>query len=177
MISCKSFDSKILEQKAYFDNSVIPMKVVINRESIDKCHNLLFNKIITKDEVANILRENLLFESSPKNLYLSVIVRNNKLQRKLYFSVGCFPLLMAGVPAGNYNFTITLEAAVMKPNGQILKTYTATANDVEYVCGTAHYLADDAAEATALYNTLKLACKDLREQIKKDADTIDKLTR
>ena len=176
LISCKSFDNKLLEKKEYFDNSVLPMKVVINQASVEKCHNSMFNKISTT-EVADILRQNLLFESTPGNIYLSVIVRYNKLQQKLYFSVGVFPLLLMGAPAGNYNFTITLEAAIMKPNGQILKTYTSTATDFEYVCGTGHYAWDDDSEAAALYYTLQLACKDLREQLKNDAETINKLAR
>ena len=177
LLSCKTFDNSMLEQKAYFDRSVPSMKVIVNNASVKECDNSVYNSTVTPAVVAKFIKQNLLFESKSKNIYLSIIMRYNKNESCEVLGALLLPFLVFGAPGAYHNTTVTLEAAVMKPDGRIFKTYTATGTHTELAGGTGHYIGDDEAEIFSQCEALRLACSDLREQIKKDADIINKLAR
>lgn len=175
LTSCKSFDKTIPEQKSYFDDSVMPMKVIINKASVEECHNPVYNKNTTAAEVARFIRQNLMFKSKPNNLNLSVIMRYNKNESNITLGAMLLPFLLVGGPGAYHSFTITLEAAIMNKNSKILKTYTSTAKGTELAGGWGRLVGDDDAEMTALYEALRLACENLRAQLKNDSENINKL--
>lgn len=175
-ISCKSFDNKLLEQKGYIDKSVRPMKLVINQPSVEKFCTP--NKFVTSSEVTNTLKQNLIFESARGDIYLSVIIFRSKVKSfsHLYEILALMVPVFFGAVINTVTYTITLEAAVMNHKGDILKTYTSTGSDKEWRGGTGHFtLTGPDGPKTAYIKALLSACNDLREQLKKDKNYINKL--
>ncbi len=183
LISCKSFDNRLFDQKEYLDNSVVPMKIVINQSSIDK--SIHFKDFpayvyITDEEVTRIINQQLIFEQKPGKIYLSVIVRKTNIDifSHLYQMLFLMVPVLLGAPMDTMTFTIKLDAAIIKQDGRILKTYTSTGVATDYNGGTAHYYYTSTDAPKTLYiRALQAACKDLREQLKNDSDTINRIAR
>ena len=184
--SCKSLDPKLLEQTATFDKSVIPMRVVVNTDSIKACfpggweHEMIYCCSYNfQQNIQKILRQNLMFKNDSRNIYLSVLVRNVEFKTNpawygvaVLVSVGF--IMLFGFPYYSFTSTINLEAAVMRSDGKVLKTYTSTVSDKEY---SAMYWGYSAPYKTAFIKSLLAACADIRKQIEADRENINKLIR
>jgi hypothetical protein len=205
-LSCKSFDPKLLEQTATFDKSVTPMRVVINTDSIKACFpggwmdvyhkrkvllsyynenrqypyervNFFFQE---QKNIINILKHNMMFDRDSRNAYLSVLVRN----AEWYVNPGWMVpgsitagiLYFMGMPGASVTVTIDLEAAVMKPDGRVLKVYRTKGVDTEYFAFYWGY-GDPDVFLQAHRNVLISACADIRKQIENDKENLKKITR
>lgn len=175
LFSCRSFDSKLLEEKGHFNNSLPTMKVIINKHSIEKCHNPM-NNCMTADELVFILKQNLQFDSGNSDLYLSIIIRYSKVKTGSPIGFLVLPLILVGVPINSCTYSLIIEGAIMKSNGSVLKTYTATSSDTEFIGGAFHFMDRDAFK-TSYCKALQLACRNLREQMQNDIVNIKKFTR
>jgi len=185
-LSCKSLDPKLLEQTATFDKGVTPMRVVINTDSIKACfpggweHEMIYCCSYNfQQNIQKILRQNLMFKNDSRNIYLSVLVRNVEFKTNpawygvaVLVSVGF--IMLFGFPYYSFTSTINLEAAVMRSDGKVLKTYTSTVSDKEY---SAMYWGYSAPYKTAFIKSLIAGCADLRKQIEADRENINKLIR
>ena len=121
-----------------------------------------------------ILKNNLLFESDSKNLYLSVIIRNVEWrQNRAWSSLGIF-LIAFGFPIESDQLTIDLEAALIKPGGKVLKIYKSQGIDTEYAVPYWGYIRPC---TPAFIKSLIAGCSDLRKQIEADKENINKLIR
>ncbi|MCU0849612.1 MAG: hypothetical protein MUD12_17160 [Spirochaetes bacterium] len=75
---------------------------------------------------------------------------------------------------GSITPAIDIEAAVMKPDGRVLKVYRARGVDTEYY---AMYWGYYRAFIPAYMNALIAGCADLRKQIEADRENLNKLIR
>jgi len=210
--SCKSFDPKLLEQRASFGEGVPAMRVVVNTDSIKECfkggwrdRNELKSLLIKhkfwgipaaqkvsgfqfyaccsfpeQEMIVNLIRHNLSFERDTKNVYLSVLVRKVEWKRNgLWIFLGPITagfFYFFGGPSLSYTITIDMEAAVMKSDGRVLKTYSARGVDSEYKAFYWGYY--ETEMLIPLYvNGMINTCADLRKQIEADKDNLNRLVR
>ncbi len=177
LMECRSFDRTLLLNKASVDRSVKPMKVIVNYNSIAETYGInrfLENREI--NDIATVIKNNMSFETEGGTYYLSILIRKieGSFNGALFALTGLtlWTICFLGVPMTRQTVTISLSAAIMSPDGRILKTYDAKGEDKEYA---AMYWGYEDSFAVATYKALPLACKDLREQLKRDAATINKL--
>ena len=131
-----------------------------------------------QEAAVRIIRNNLMFGTDSRNAYMCILVRN----AEWYFnpawmvpgSITVGILYFMGMPYWSLTLTIDIEAAVMKPDGRVLKVYRARGVDREYL---AMYWGYARPEIPAFMNALIAACADLRKQIEADRENINKLTR
>ena len=173
--TCKSFDTSILTHKEKVDTDVKPMRVIVNYDSLGECYPWEDNTEI--NNIANVIKNNLDFGTDARTHYLSVLVRkrefgNNLLWSLTGFSLGALNLL--GAPTNSFSNTLQLSAAIMDANGKVLKVYETYGTNTEYVALYHGYSSDDAGR-TLIFKTIGIACKDLRDQLKKDARNINML--
>jgi len=177
-IECRSFDRTLLLNKASVDRSVKPMKVIVNYDSIaetlDASPFFLDNEKIKA--IATTIKNNMSFEAEGGKYHLSIIIRKAQGFENLAW---VFPtsltlgfIILLGWPALSYTEIIVLSAAIMGPDGRVIKTFDAKGLDTEYA---AAYWGYSDIYTTATYKALTLACKDLREQLKQDADNLKRL--
>ncbi len=180
-ISCKSFDNEIFLRKATFHRDVKPLRIIVNTASLEKCiKNKYSNLEFETGEYVNVIKNNLTFEGEPGDYHLSVIVRKGETSRSALGMVFNILTLNITAPFGMPYMSITsrveLEAAIMSPAGRILKTYTVTGRDTEYVAAWWGYNPPDDMR-TAKLVALANACKELRNQMKNDNAEINRLVR
>ncbi|MCU0849613.1 MAG: hypothetical protein MUD12_17165 [Spirochaetes bacterium] len=203
-ISCRSIDPTLTTRTASFDAGVTPMRVAVNTESIKSCFpggwrddyerrlemskrkqeilngktgvlGILCCSFPDQEAAVNIIRNNLAFGKDSRNVYLSVVVRNVEWSYNLLWEIaGVAVLVPFGYPAWSETVKIDLEAAVMKPDGRVLKVYRARGVDTEY--GAAYWGYLDAS-IPALRYALIAGCADIRKQIEADRENINKLAR
>lgn len=177
-VECKSFDDKILTHKETVDRSIKPMKVIVNYDSIaetlDASPFFLDNEGIKA--FATTIKNNMSFDIEGGNYYLSIIIRKAQGFENLAWvfpvSLTLGLIVLLGWPALSYTEIVVLSAAIMSPDGRTIKTYDAKGQDTEYA---AAYWGYSDIYRTASFKALTLACKDLREQLKQDADNIKRL--
>ncbi|MCU0849614.1 MAG: hypothetical protein MUD12_17170 [Spirochaetes bacterium] len=131
-----------------------------------------------QEAAVRIIRNNLMFDRDSRNAYLSVLVRNvewrmNKAWVILNSVTVVIPVLM-GIPLASFTLTIDMEAAVMKPDGRVLKVYRARGVDTEY---QALYWGFSYPTIQGYMNALIAGCADIRKQIEADRENLNKLAR
>ena len=131
-----------------------------------------------QEAAVGIIRNNLMFDRDAKNAYLSVLVRNVEWsQNGVWMVPGSITvgiLYFMGLPAMSFTLTIDMEAAVMKPDGRVLKVYRARGVGKEYA---AFYWGYAYPDIPAYRNALIVGCADLRKQIEADKENLNKLIR
>ncbi|MCU0849615.1 MAG: hypothetical protein MUD12_17175 [Spirochaetes bacterium] len=131
-----------------------------------------------QESAVRIIRNNLMFDRDSRNAYLSVLVRNVEWSTNPGWmvpgSITVGILYFMGMPGVSITLTIDLEAAVMKPDGRVLKVYRAKGVDTEYL---AFYWGYAKPDIPAFMNALIAGCADLRKKIEDDKDNLNKLIR
>lgn len=156
------------------------MKVIVNYDSIAETlgaittMGLLGNREIK--DIATVIKNHLSFDTEGGKYYISIIIRkcesNPNPAYAIITGLTVFSISFLGWPLTSDTITIVLSAAIMSPDGRVIKTYDAKGKDTKYI---AMYWGYDNASIVAMYKALNLACKDLREQLKQDAATINRL--
>ncbi|MCU0849608.1 MAG: hypothetical protein MUD12_17140 [Spirochaetes bacterium] len=190
-ISCRSIDPTLTTKTASFDQSVTPMRVVINTDSIKSCfpggwrddyerrmemrkwgdgyrrdmpgvkgYSYKCCSFSDQESAVRIIRNNLMFDRDSRNAWMAPGTITAGI---LYFM---------GMPAASDTLTIDLEAAVMKPDGRVLKVYRAKGIDTEYL---AFYWGYANPDIPAYMNALIAGCADLRKQIEADRENLNKI--
>ena len=131
-------------------------------------------------KIINLIRQNLMFDRDTKAVYLGVLVR--KIEWARYAGWIVFGPMTAGFfyffggPALTYAITVEMEAALMRPDGRILKTYSVKSKNREHMAFYWGYYESEVL--LPLYvNGLINACADIRKQIEADRENINKLIR
>ncbi len=179
LIECRSIDSNILLHKETVDRSIKPMKVIVNYDSIAETigasPNLWSDNRGIKD-IATVIKNHMSFDTEGGNYYLSIMIRKGESNSNPAYAIitglTVFSISFLGWPLISDTVTIVLSAAIMNPDGRIIKTYEAKGKDTEYA---AMYWGYGNPSYVATYKALTLACKDLREQLKQDSVNINKL--
>ena len=131
-----------------------------------------------QESAINILKQNLMFDRDSRTVYLSVLVR--KIEWGMNGTWGVIGGLTLGVfvlfgwPGRSDTADIEMEAAVMRPDGRVLKTYTAKVSDTEY---SALYYGYQEPIQPAYVIALIAGCADLRKQIEADKENLNKIIR
>lgn len=181
LCSCKSFDNGIYLRKASFHSDVKPMRVIVNTASIEKCLKNQFSQLpFNTGDYVGVIKNNLTWEAEPGDYYLSIIVRKAETNRGvlgMIFHICTLNITaILGVPYVSATSDIELEAAIMSPAGRVLKTYTARGRDTEYMAAWWGYNPPDDMN-TAKLEALTNACGEIRDQMKSDIVTINRLAR
>lgn len=197
LFSCKSLDNRLLLNKENFDKDVKPMRVIVNYESLTTCFPFDWagNKseyyINNKEHIdkeyfdsieqyMNVIKNNLTFEAESSDYYLSIILRNANWSLNVgYLAPSMLTLFifnLFGGPMRSFTYTIELEAAIMNPDGKVIKTYKARGIDTEYSALYYGYNTPDDENTAAIKAFIK-ACKEIRVQLKKDVIGINKLVK
>ena len=131
-----------------------------------------------QESAVKIIRNNLMFDRDSRTVYLSVLVRKVEWEKNgLWIPLGPITaglFYFFGGPSFSLTMTIDMEAAVMRPDGRVLKTYTAKVSNTEY---RALYWGYDNPEKPSYVKALISACADIRKQIENDKENINKMIR
>lgn len=195
-ISCRSLEPTLHLKKVYFENSLNPIKVYVNRKSIDSVFdNSMFVEVeyesiklsaaeYENNLVHSTISNNLFFRENNKspNIYLSVILRKIKGERS-NLSFLMFPLGAYGLPANYQVWTAHIEAAVINKNGRIVKTYTSSGNATATTSfywgssleGTYDLYRESELRRTAYLKAIINACTSLRSKIQDDAEFLNSI--
>jgi hypothetical protein len=178
LFSCRSFDDRLLINKESIDKDIKPMKVIVNYESIQTCLNPVYIIELNEKQIIAVIKNNLRFEKDAHNHYLSILVKNVEHRESFAGSIvgGLTGLssIILGVPMLYESLTVHLSAAIMSADGKILKTYEAEGADSEYAAlWWGYFRPGKTAGARAITN----ACRDLRIQLKNDAQNINMLVK
>jgi len=197
--SCRSFDYGLLDQNAYIDKSIKPMRVIVNMDSLEACfgEGLLqrfqeqnpmnqegldkSRQMIKEDKIriTRLFKQNLKSSSESNAAFLSVIIRNHRFDMNMGWmaSIAALGALnQLGCPIASGSVSIEVEAAILTPTGKVLKSYTVRATDTEYYAAYWGYsLFDVDSYRVAYTRAILAACMDLRDQLHKDAMSINSL--
>jgi len=203
-LSCRSMDQTLVARTASFDGGVPPMRVVVNTESVRSCFpggwlddngawaemrkrreeirngktgvlGILCCSFSDQEAAVRIIRNNLAFGGNAGNVCLSVVVRNAEWSYNLLWEIaGVAVLVPFGYPAWSETVKIDMEAAVMKPDGRVLRLYRAQGVDTEYGAMYWGYLD---ASIPALRYALIDGCAKIRKQIDDDKENLKKIIR
>ncbi len=183
LISCKSFDRSLITNKAYIDPGVPPMRVVVNKSSINYCfvehrrvldysdpYIILDCSDSDRSDISDVIKNNLTFPGEPGDNYLSVIVRRVEGDYNGAWFCLFLPNLGLVFPFATKTLSVELDAAVMSSDGHILKRFHSTGNDWERAGGIGGYDIGGRDIRKATYTKAIIdACENLRNQLKKDA--------
>jgi len=130
-----------------------------------------------QEAAVRIIRNNLAFGRNAGNVYLSVVVRNVEWYKNygwmanwIALNILCF----MGIPYSSSTLTVELEAAVMKPDGRVLRLYRVRGIDTEYC---AMYWGYRDPTVPALRYALIDGCAKIRRQMEDDKENLNKIIR